>query len=70
VSRPANLAAVVEALVSPRVTLADRSQPAAQHLAAELGSGARALELDARDEGPVAPAIGTVRVLDGRLRAA
>ena len=65
-----DLPAAVEALVSARVTLADLSLAAAQQLAAELCSGARALELDVRDEEQVAPATGTVFALDGGLRAA
>ena len=65
-----DLAAAVEGLVSARVSLPDLSLAAAQQLAAELGSGARALEIDVRDEEQVAPATGTVLVLDGGLRAA
>jgi len=52
------------------VSLPDLSLAAAQQLAAELGSGARALEIDVRDEEQVAPATGTVLVLDGGLTAA
>ena len=63
-------AAAVEAPVSASVTPADLSLAAAQQLAPALGSGARALELDVRDEEQVAPATGTVIVLDGGLRAA
>jgi len=65
-----DLAAAVEGLVSARVSLPDLSLAATQQLAAELGSGARALEIDVRDEEQVAPATGTVLVLDGGLRAA